>query len=148
LQRFGKAIVTRRDTLIAALVADTGRNQVAAMEKPPLVLPLDWMAGFHLGNALSRAVFTQLRQHGVDAGAIRDLSPRQKRHLGMGLTNRKDPRIAMDQRITFRNCEDLAGPAASGSSLRPRAEGEAGRLPEMSGAQARLGVGRKFHGAV
>ena len=33
-------------------------------------------SGFHLGNALSRAVFTQLRQHGVDAGAIRDLSPR------------------------------------------------------------------------
>jgi hypothetical protein len=52
------------------------KKQVAEMEKPALVLPLDGMAGFHLGNELSRSVFQQLRVHGVDAGAIRDLSPR------------------------------------------------------------------------
>lgn len=54
----------------------TVRRQVAEMDKPALVLPLDGMAGFHLGNALSRAVFAQLNYHGVDAEAIRELSPR------------------------------------------------------------------------
>ncbi|WXG55021.1 MAG: hypothetical protein RNU03_10240 [Candidatus Sedimenticola sp. (ex Thyasira tokunagai)] len=57
-------------------IGDAVSQQVAKMDKPALVLPLDGMAGFHLGNALSRAVFEQLRRHGVDAGAIRDLSPR------------------------------------------------------------------------
>ncbi|MEI6415913.1 MAG: hypothetical protein WCP34_16880, partial [Pseudomonadota bacterium] len=52
------------------------RMQVAQLSKPVLVLPLDGMAGFHLGNALSQAVFAQLHRYGVDAGAIRDLSPR------------------------------------------------------------------------
>ena len=52
------------------------RKQVAQLHKPVLVLPLDGMAGFHLGNALSQAVFAQLRRYGVDASAIRDLSPR------------------------------------------------------------------------
>ena len=49
---------------------------VAKLVKPVLVLTLDGMAGFHLGNALSHAVMTQLRRYGVDAGAIRALSPR------------------------------------------------------------------------
>ena len=49
---------------------------VAALSKPVLVLSLDGMAGFHLGNALSQATFAQLRRHGVDTGAIRALSPR------------------------------------------------------------------------
>ena len=49
---------------------------VAALRKPVLVLSLDGMAGFHLGNALSQATFAQLRRHGVDTGAIRALSPR------------------------------------------------------------------------
>ncbi|CAK0769189.1 conserved hypothetical protein [Gammaproteobacteria bacterium] len=52
------------------------RKQVAQLTKPVLVLPLDGMAGFHLGNALSQAVFAQLYRYGVDASAIRDLSPR------------------------------------------------------------------------
>lgn len=52
------------------------REQVSRLDKPVLVLPLDGMAGFHLGNALNQAVFAQLRRYGVDAGAIRDLSPR------------------------------------------------------------------------
>jgi hypothetical protein len=59
--------------------ADLGaevREQISRLDKPVLVLPLDGMAGFHLGNALSQAVFAQLRRYGVDAGAIRDLSPR------------------------------------------------------------------------
>ncbi|HRX61972.1 MAG TPA: hypothetical protein P5260_12280 [Candidatus Competibacter sp.] len=64
--------IARADAEIGKAVA----QQVAMMAKPALVLPLDGMAGFHLGNALSRAVFEQLRRHGVDAGAIRDLSPR------------------------------------------------------------------------
>lgn len=59
--------------------ADLGtevREQTSRLDKPVLVLPLDGMAGFHLGNALSQAVLTQFRHYGVDAGAIRDLSPR------------------------------------------------------------------------
>lgn len=64
--------IARADPEIGELVT----RQVAEMNKPALVLPLDGMAGFHLGNALSRAVFEQLRRHDVDAGAIRDLSPR------------------------------------------------------------------------
>lgn len=52
------------------------RGQISQLNKPVLVLPLDGMAGFHLGNALSQAVFAQLRRYQVDAGAIRDLSPR------------------------------------------------------------------------
>ena len=59
-----------------AEIGVTVTRQVAKMTKPALVLPLDGMAGFHLGNALSRAVFAQLDYHGVDAEAIRDLSPR------------------------------------------------------------------------
>jgi hypothetical protein len=59
--------------------ADLGaevREQISHLDKPVLVLPLDGMASFHLGNALSQAVFAQFRRYGVDAGAIRDLSPR------------------------------------------------------------------------
>jgi hypothetical protein len=51
-------------------------QDVAKLSRPVLVLALDGMAGFHLGNALSQAVFSQLRRYGVDAGAIRALSPR------------------------------------------------------------------------
>ena len=36
------------------------------------------MSGFHLGNALSQAVFSQFKQLGIDAEAIRNLSPRFK----------------------------------------------------------------------
>lgn len=64
--------ITRADAEIGTIVA----RQVAEMGKPALVLPLDGMAGFHLGNALSRAVFEQLHRHGVDADVIRELSPR------------------------------------------------------------------------
>lgn len=52
------------------------QNAMAQLVKPVLVLTLDGMAGFHLGNALSRSVFTQLRRYGVDDEAVRDLSPR------------------------------------------------------------------------
>ena len=55
-------------------------NQIQAdvtqLAKPVLVLTLDGMAGFHLGNALSQAVLAQLHRYGVDTGAIRALSPR------------------------------------------------------------------------
>ncbi|MBK1644817.1 hypothetical protein CKO25_09175 [Thiocapsa imhoffii] len=49
---------------------------MAQLHKPVLVLCLDGMAGFHLGNALVQAVFAQLERYGVDATAIRELSPR------------------------------------------------------------------------
>lgn len=49
---------------------------VAQLVKPVLVLTLDGMAGFHLGNALSQAVLAQLQRYDVDTGAIRALSPR------------------------------------------------------------------------
>lgn len=52
------------------------RQDVARFTRPVLVLSLDGMAGFHLGNALSQAVFKQLDHYDVDAGAIRALSPR------------------------------------------------------------------------
>jgi len=52
------------------------RDHLVALAKPVLVLPLDGSGDFHLGNALSRAVFTQFDRYGVDAGPIRDLSPR------------------------------------------------------------------------
>jgi hypothetical protein len=49
----------------------------AAQEKPMLVLPVDGSAGsFHLGSVLSRTVFAQLARAGVDADAVRALSPR------------------------------------------------------------------------
>lgn len=64
--------ISQSDTKIGEKVV----GYISKMDKPVLVLPLDGMNGFHLGNALSRAVFGQLQQHGVDAGAIRDLSPR------------------------------------------------------------------------
>jgi len=66
------AQIERADDEVGAAV----REHLSILEKPVLVLPLDGSNGFHLGNALSRAVFTQLRLHGVDADAIRALSPR------------------------------------------------------------------------
>lgn len=46
------------------------------LSKPALVLTLDGMAGFHLGNALTQAALTQLKLQGIDTGAITALSPR------------------------------------------------------------------------
>ncbi len=59
----------------ADLGADLGRR-LTALGKPVLVLPLDGSKGFHLGAALSRVVLTRLAAAGVDADAIRALSPR------------------------------------------------------------------------
>ncbi|WP_257279602.1 hypothetical protein [Endozoicomonas sp. ISHI1] len=53
-------------------------NYLGKLNKPALILPLDGMSGFHLGNALSQAVFSQFKQLGIDADAIRNLSPRFK----------------------------------------------------------------------
>ena len=52
------------------------RDAVNANEKPALVITLDGMSGFHLGNALTQATLAQLHQHGIDTGAISALSPR------------------------------------------------------------------------
>ncbi|SDY00536.1 hypothetical protein SAMN05421644_1242 [Allochromatium warmingii] len=59
-----------------AAIGQTVSNNLAQLGRPVLVLALDGMAGFHLGNALSQAVFAQLERYGVDAEAIRALSPR------------------------------------------------------------------------
>ncbi len=66
------ANITHADAIIGAKV----QEDIARLARPVLVLALDGMAGFHLGNALSQAVFSQLSRYGVDAGAIRALSPR------------------------------------------------------------------------
>ena len=57
-------------------ISDTVAKQLPKFRKPVLVLPLDGMAGFHLGSALSKAVFQQLKIHNIDAEEIRALSPR------------------------------------------------------------------------
>lgn len=59
-----------------AAIGQAVDERLKRLGKPVLVLCLDGMAGFHLGNALSQAVFAQLERYGVDAGAIRALSPR------------------------------------------------------------------------
>lgn len=64
--------LTQADAAIGQAVAE----RLEQLNRPVLVLCLDGMAGFHLGNALSQAVFAQLERYGVDAEAIRALSPR------------------------------------------------------------------------
>ena len=64
--------LTKADEAIAADV----QQRVANLERPVLVLPLDGMSGFHLGNALTQVTLSRLQQHGVDTGAIHALSPR------------------------------------------------------------------------
>jgi hypothetical protein len=54
------------------------QKQLSLLSKPALILPLDGMAGFHLGNALNTAVYRQLESLGIDAEPIRVLSPRFK----------------------------------------------------------------------
>lgn len=51
-------------------------EQLAMLTKPALIIPLDGMSGFHLGNALSQAVFKQLAALEIDAEPLRILSPR------------------------------------------------------------------------
>lgn len=51
-------------------------KHLQTLGKPALVVPLDGMSGFHLGNALSQSVFKQLALLGVDAEPLRSLSPR------------------------------------------------------------------------
>ncbi|MBN2886822.1 MAG: hypothetical protein JXM75_08975, partial [Chromatiaceae bacterium] len=66
------------DQLVAA-DAELGAEAAALLGqlgKPALVVALDGMNGFHLGQALSRGIFAGLARHGIDASAIRELSPR------------------------------------------------------------------------
>lgn len=53
-------------------------DDLALLRKPALILPLDGMSGFHLGNALSKAVFSQFKLLDIDPTPIRNLSPRFK----------------------------------------------------------------------
>jgi|GEM_PF-1047894 len=57
-------------------IADSITTNLGELKKPVLVLTLDGMAGFHLGNTLSQAVLVQLRKYDIDTGAINALSPR------------------------------------------------------------------------
>jgi hypothetical protein len=58
-------------------IAAEAEALLSAQEKPMLVLPVDGSGGsFHLGSMLSRTLFTQLARAGVDADAVRALSPR------------------------------------------------------------------------
>ncbi|MBE0471156.1 MAG: hypothetical protein IBX55_16800, partial [Methyloprofundus sp.] len=57
-------------------ISQAVQSHLEQLAKPVLVLTLDGMAGFHLGNALSHAVLAQLNRYGIDTGAIRALSPR------------------------------------------------------------------------
>jgi hypothetical protein len=61
---------------VDADIANKVGTDLAKLNKPVLVLTLDGMAGFHLGNALSQAVLSQLRKYNIDTGAISALSPR------------------------------------------------------------------------
>ncbi|MCO8103729.1 hypothetical protein NI401_12595 [Acinetobacter indicus] len=52
------------------------QQSIANLTKPSLVIALDGMGNFHLGNELNRVVLRQLEIHKVNDQAIRDLSPR------------------------------------------------------------------------
>ena len=66
------AQVTAADAEIGAALAEL----LERLDKPVLVIPIDGSGRFHLGSALSQAVFARLEQAGVDAEPIRALSPR------------------------------------------------------------------------
>jgi hypothetical protein len=70
-----QAIIANVHKVDAGLGAAIQRA-VDELARPALVIALDGMSGFHLGNALVQSTLTQLALHGVDAGAIRALSPR------------------------------------------------------------------------
>lgn len=52
------------------------KQSISKLEKPSLIIALDGMGNFHLGNELNRVVLKQLEIHDVNDQAIRDLSPR------------------------------------------------------------------------
>ncbi len=58
------------------VIGENVRGDLDKLRKPALVVPLDGMSGFHLGNALSQAIFKQLDLLNIDADPIRLLSPR------------------------------------------------------------------------
>ncbi|GLP97003.1 hypothetical protein [Paraferrimonas sedimenticola] len=72
-----KKIITQISNADEA-IGERIKEKLCELPKPVLVLPLDGMAGFHLGNALSKSIFNQFRALGVDAEHIRSLSPRFK----------------------------------------------------------------------
>ena len=50
--------------------------QLVTLARPVLILSLDGMSGFHLGNTLTQSALSQLQHYGADTSAIRALSPR------------------------------------------------------------------------
>ncbi len=75
LSERARSIIEHIGEADADLAADVA-TELQRLQRPVLVLPLDGMSGFHLGNGLSQVVFAQLNRYGVDAAAIRALSPR------------------------------------------------------------------------
>ena len=52
------------------------KEQLVKLDRPSLILSLDGMSGFHLGNTLTQSALSQLQNYGADTSAIRALSPR------------------------------------------------------------------------
>lgn len=51
-------------------------RKLVTLSRPALILSLDGMSGFHLGNTLTQSALLQLQHYGADTSAIRALSPR------------------------------------------------------------------------
>jgi hypothetical protein len=89
-------------------IAAEAQALLAAQQKPMLVLPVDGSAGsFHLGTALSRTVFSQLARAGVDAEAVRALSPRFETASDFVARNHALRSQSFDQALPGRSAEEI-----------------------------------------
>ena len=61
---------------VDATLGQRAKSCFETFTKPSLIIALDGMGNFHLGNQLNKVVLKQLDMHAVDAQAVRDLSPR------------------------------------------------------------------------
>ncbi len=59
-----------------ATIGGRVHKRFASLRRPYLVLALNGMGNFDLAAELTRQVFNQLREHGIDTTAIEELSPR------------------------------------------------------------------------
>lgn len=82
-------------------------DDLALLKKPALILTLDGMSGFHLGNALSKAVFNQFKLLDIDPTPIRNLSPRFKTAVQFVERNYLVRREAFDNALSGLNQDEL-----------------------------------------
>lgn len=68
-------ILTHIDRVDSTL-GQRARSCFETLKKPSLIIALDGMGNFHLGNQLNKVALKQLEIHAVDTQAVRDLSPR------------------------------------------------------------------------